>query len=192
VLDQMGDVCDGREPPTAAGARMPLFFTSPDDAGLRHELLPQIPFPLDHRLAPGWSLGPPAPDDPLGILRCAHHTIRTDQPDRARRLLVDVMGGTIVHEGHDTLLDVDAVLVRLADATIELAGRSDGIGGPAGPGGADDYDSIAFEVVDLARTEAHLTAQGVQIAARTSDAILTDPTTSLGIAWRFTGRPVPG
>ncbi len=187
VLDQMGEVVDGDDAPMAAGARMPLFFTSPEDAGMRHEFLPPIPFPLDHRLAPGWSLESPAADDPLGIVRCARHTIRTDHPDRALRLLVDVLGGTVVREGFDDLLGVDATSVRLADTTIELAARerdrSDG--GRPSVGDHDDYWSIAFAVTDLDRAETHLRDQGVRIAARTDDALLTDPSTSLGIAWRF-------
>ena len=195
VVDQLDRVVDGDDPPTAAGSSMPLLFTTPADAGLRHELLPPIPFALDHRQADGWTLGPPAPDDPLGVVGCAHHTVTTRRPERARRLLVDVFGGTVIHEGHDELLDATATYVRLADTVIELAvptsagagaGAADRADQRADDGAAgDDYGSIAWEVVDLARAEAHLVAEGVGIAARTDRAILTVPATGLGIAWRF-------
>jgi hypothetical protein len=32
-------------------------------------------------------------------VRCSHHTILTNQPDRALRMLVEVLGGQIFHEG---------------------------------------------------------------------------------------------
>jgi catechol 2,3-dioxygenase-like lactoylglutathione lyase family enzyme len=180
VLDQMGEVADADEPPNAAGAPMPLFFTSPHDAGLRHELLPRIPFPLDHRQAEGWSPGIVDTGDPLGIVRCGHHTIRTADVDRALLVLVGVLGGEVVEEATDDLLGAAATFVRIADTTVELvADRS------PGPGSDDDYFSIAFEVVDLDRAVAHLAATGVELAARSAHAVLTDPTTSLGVSWRF-------
>lgn len=182
LLDQLGRPAEGDDPPRAAGAPMPLFFTTPSDTGLRHELLPPIPFPLDHRLATDWKPGQVDPDDPLGIVRCTHHTIRTDHLDRALTALVDVMGGVVVHRGPDDLLGVDAVHVRLADTDLQLAGP-----GPGEPpvGEVDAHNSIAFEVVDLDRAAAHLTAHGVEMTARTDHALLTDPTTTLGIAWRL-------
>lgn len=185
VLDQMGEVVDADEPPLAAGTRMPLFFTTPGDAGLRHELLPRIPFPLDHRLREGWVAGAVDPGDPLGIIRCAHHTVRTSRPTRALAVLVDVFGGAVVLEGRDELLDLDATFVRVADTTIELVS----VDAHATDDG-DDYSSIAFEVVDLDRAAMHLAEQGVGLATRTAGAILTDPASSLGVAWRFTTSSV--
>lgn len=190
VVDQLDRVADGDHPPTAIGAPMPLFFTDPTEVGLRHELLPPIPFPLDHRQVDGWTLGPPSPDDPLGILRCTHHTIVTADPDRALRFLVDVLGGEVVHVGRDELLDVEATFVELAGTVIELAAPTDGEVGDdeRGDDGGDDYRSIAFEVLDLAKVEAHLADEGVGVVARANGAVLTDPATSLGVAWRFTER----
>lgn len=187
LVDQMGARVDGDDPPTAAGARMPLFFTSPHDAGLRHELLPRIPFPLDHRLAEGWAPGVVDPADPLGIVCCAHHTIRTTQPDRALRLLVELLGGTVVHQGHDDLLDARATYVHLADTIIELVEDDDAVAE-----GHDLYTSIAFQVVDVDRAAAHLEANGVHLSARTERSLITVPQTSLGIAWRLADGPVPG
>ncbi len=44
-------------PRSAGGGAMPLYFTVPESAGLRHEVLPDFPFGLDHRNAPGWTAG---------------------------------------------------------------------------------------------------------------------------------------
>lgn len=194
VIDQLDQVATGDEPPTAAGSPLPLFFTVPDDAGLRYEFLPRIPFPLDPRLEEGWTLPPVSDDDPLGIVRCAHHTVLTASPDRALRLAVDVLCGTIVHTGRDDLLGCAGAYVQIADAIVHYATPDEGT--PAHTdwrtrAPADTYHSIAWQVLDLDRVEKHLQAEGVTIAARARDALVTDPTTSLGIPWRFTTRPVP-
>lgn len=188
VVDQFDRVAIGPEPPSAAGAPMPLFFTTPADAGLRHEFLPPIPFPLDHRLAEDWTPGAVSPDDPLGIVRCAHHTVRTVRPERSLRLLVDVLGGSVVHTGRDPLLAADVTVVHVADSLVQVAVPDD----RSGLADHDDYGSIGWQVVDLDRAAAHLESHGVVIAARADHAVLTDPTTSLGIAWCFTDRALPG
>ena len=62
----------------AGGGAMPIYFTTPESSGLRHEFLPDFPFALDPRNAPGWTLPPVSPDDPVGIERGAYHTLLTD------------------------------------------------------------------------------------------------------------------
>ena len=99
IISQVDELAEGDDPPTAAGSAMPLYFSVPEDAGLRYEFFPAIPFPLDPRIAPGWTVPPVADDDPLGIERCSHHTVLTGDPERALRLIVDVLGGDIVHRG---------------------------------------------------------------------------------------------
>lgn len=186
LVDQLDRVADGDDPPHAVGAPMPLFFTTPADAGLRYELLPRIPFPPDPRLEPGWELPPVTDDDPLGIVRCAHHTVLTAEPARALRLVVDVLGGRVVAEGRDELLGASGPYVEVADAVVHYAtpdgGRADR---------HDAYHSITWQVADLARVERHLIASAVRIAARTPKALLTDPATGLGIPWSFTTTPSP-
>lgn len=184
VLDQLDRVAEGDEPPTAAGSAMPLCFTTPEEAGLRHELLPAIPFPLDPRTADGWALPEVSDDDPLGIVRCAHHTVLTRDPGRALRLLVDVFGGTVVGRGRDEVLGAEVTSVRLADSVLRHAVPDDPDAQP-GTAEQDVYHSLTWQVADLDRVQRHLTAQGVGIAARTDGLIVTDPATSLGIPWGF-------
>lgn len=186
LVDQRDGIADGDRPPTAVGSSMPLFFTVATDVGLRHELVPDFPFPLDPRTQPGWTLPPPG--GPLGIVRCAHHTVMTGAPQRALRLLVDCFGGTVavVAAGRDDVPGAEVTSVRLGDAVIRLV-TSEGaaFAGNSLSGVPDRYHSIAFEVVDLDRAESHLRAQGVALAARTATTIVVDPDTAFGVPWEF-------
>lgn len=185
VLDQLDREAIGEDPPTAVGSPMPLCFTVPAETGLRHELLPPIPFPLDHRQAEGWRRGIVKPEDPLGIIRCRSHTVRSTDPKRGVRFVTKCLDGAVVRTGRDDLLDTEATWVELADTTIQYV--ADATADPT----QDDYCSIEFDVVDLAKVEAHLRATGVTVVARTADALVTDPLTSLGVAWRFSAGPNP-
>ncbi len=195
IISQVDEFAEGDEPPTAAGSAMPLFFSVPEDAGLRYEFFPAIPFPLDPRITPGWTVPPVIDDDPLGIECCSHHTVLTGRPERALRLIVDVLGGDIVHEGRDELRGTTGTYVNLAGSILEYA-----VPDPGTPAHADwarddpndTYHSITWKVVDLARAERHLAAHGVRMQTRSDDTLITDPTTSLGIPWGFTDRLTPG
>ncbi len=195
VVNQLDELAEGDEPPTAAGSPMTLYFSLPEDTGLRYEFFPAIAFGLDPRTAPDWSLPPVSEDDPLGIERCSHHTVLTARPERALRLVVDVLGGEIMHEGRDKLRRTSAVSVRLGDAVLEYAVPD---GGTAAhddwsPNDPDDtYHAITWKVADLARARRHLESRGVRLQLVSDDTIVTDPATSLGIPWGFTVRPTPG
>lgn len=195
MVGQMDEPADSDDPPTAPGSPMPIFFTVPESAGLRYEFLPQIPFPLDHRLAPDWELPPVSDDDPLGIERCSHHTVLTDRPERGLRVVVEALGGTVIHEGRDEVLGVDSTYVRLADAVFQYAVPDAGTPAHADwAAGApnDTYHSITWKVADLDRVARHLEAQGVKVRTRTDEVIVTDPETSLGVPWGFTTTLTPG
>lgn len=184
LVDQRDEIADGDRPPTAVGSSMPLFFTVATDVGLRHELVPEFPFPLDPRTQPGWTLPPPG--GPLGIVRCAHHTVMTGAPERALRLLVDAIGGELVGgAGRDDLPAAEVTSVRLGDAVIRLVPESVGFAETPLSGVPDRYHSITFEVVDLDRAESHLRAVGVALAARTATSIVADPDTAFGVPWEF-------
>ncbi|MFG1923315.1 glyoxalase/bleomycin resistance/dioxygenase family protein [Cryptosporangium sp. NPDC048952] len=195
MVGQQDEVADTDTPPTAPGSPMPIFFTVPESAGLRYEFLPQIPFPLDHRLVPGWELPAVSDDDPLGLVRASHHTVLTDDPAKGLRVVRDALGGTVIHEGRNEVLGTTSIYVHLADAVFEYAIPDEGTAArddwrTSAPN--DSYHTITWQVADLDRVARHLEGQRVAVRARTDEAILTDPETSLGIPWVFTTEPVPG
>ncbi|MFE5705845.1 hypothetical protein [Rhodococcus koreensis] len=195
MVGQRGEVADGDDPPSAPGSPMPIFFTVPESAGLRYEFLPQIPFPLDHRLVPGWEVPAVSDDDPLGIERCSHHTVLTDRPERALRVMVDGLGGTVIHRGRNEVLGASSTFVQLADAVFEYAVPDAGTAAYedwAGAAPNDTYHAITWKVVDLDRVERHLKEQGVDLRVRTDEVIVTDPASSLGIPWGFTAVVMSG
>jgi catechol 2,3-dioxygenase-like lactoylglutathione lyase family enzyme len=174
---------------------MPLYFTVPSDVGLRYEFFPTMPFPLDPRMTPGWTVPAVSADDPLGIERCSHHTVLTAQPERALRLVVDVLGGDVVHEGRNELVGATSTYVDLGESILEYAVPDEGTAAHADWANAaplDTYHSITWKVADLERVERHLDACDVRIRTRVDDAIVTDPETSLGIPWGFTTAAAPG
>jgi len=197
MVDQFGKRAEGDDPPRSAGSgTMTIFFTVPEEAGLRHEFLPEFPFKLDHRIAPDWELPPVSADDPVGIERHAYHTLLTDNPQRALRTLVDALGGTVIHEDRDEVIGAAATFVFLGDSVLEIAVPDRGTPAyadwTATTAPNDTYHSITWKVVDLDRVAAHLEAKGVGIRFRSTDALVTDPATSIGIPWGFTTRLVPG
>jgi hypothetical protein len=196
MVDQYGKPAEGDDAPrSAGGGAMPIYFTTPESAGLRHEFLPDFPFALDHRNAPGWVLPPVSPDDLVGIERGAYHTLLTDNPRRALHTLVDALGGTVIHEGRDEVIGAAATYVFLGDSVLQIALPEAGTAAYADwttTAPNDTYHSITWKVVDLERTAEHLKSQGVGIRSRTADTLVTDPDTSIGVPWGFTTRLVPG
>lgn len=194
LLDHDGVPVDSAEPPISAMGAAPLFFLEPELAGLRYQFLPTTSFPDDRRLAPEWrSAG--VDGDPLGILRCSHHTVLTAEPKRAVRLFADVLGGTVIHEGRDEARSSDSVYLRLADAVYEFAVPDEGADAHSDlPPGIprDTYHAITFQVRDLDRVARHLDDQGVRLRCRTEHGIVTEPRSSLGIPWGFVTELTPG
>ena len=193
MVDQYGKAAEGEDAPRSAGGAMPLYFTVPESAGLRHEVLPDFPFGLDHRNAPGWTVA--APEGPLGLQRCAFHTLLTDNPGRALHTLVDALGGKVIHEGRDEVIGAAASYVHLADTVLQVAVPDQGTAAYADwttTAPNDTYHSLTFKVADLDRAAGHLKSQGVGILIRTADTLVTDPDSSINVPWGFTTSQVPG
>jgi catechol 2,3-dioxygenase-like lactoylglutathione lyase family enzyme len=194
VTNTLFEIQDGDEP---TGPNQPApFFTLREDAGLRYHFHSATHvLPGDPRRATDWVLPPVAPDDPLGIECCSHHTVLTAEPGRALRLFVDALGAAVVHEGRDESQSTTSTYVHLAGSTLEFAIPDAGTAAHADwakHAPEDTYHAITWKVTDLDRAEDHLRAQGVHIAARTGDTLVTDPATSLGIPWGFTSALIEG
>lgn len=193
VTNGKGEVVDGDEPPKSGA--LTSFHALPADAGIRYHFFPPFPFPADPRQETGWTLSSPSPDDPLGLEFCAHHVILTERPERALKLVVDVLGGEIIHTGHDELRGITGSYVRLGDAVLYYAVPDPGTAAHrdlAANGPDDVYHAVTWKVTDLERAERRLESVGVQVQARSQDTIITDPSSSLGIPWGFTTAAIPG
>lgn len=193
IVDEYNDLVAGDRPPiTRSGT--PMFWLEPEVSGLRYQFLPTMSFPAEHRLAREWKSGG-AVANPLGIVRCSHHTVLTAEPKRAVRLFADVLGGTVIHEGRDEVRGLESVYLRLADAVFEFAIPDSGTAARADlPPGMprDTYHAVTFQVRDLERVGRHLTEQGVRLRCRTEECIVTEPRTSLGVPWGFVTSLTPG
>ena len=163
-----------------AGGPSP-FYGLADDTGLPYRFFESFPFPLDPRVAEGWTVPKVSEDDPLGIEHASHHTVLTSRPDRALKLTVGVLGGNVIHDGRDELRGLSGPYVRLADAVLHFAAPKNEL-----PDGTDTYHAITWKVADLERAAKHLESEGVRIASRSDTALVTEPATSLGIPWGFT------
>lgn len=196
VISQLDEVVRGDEVPTAYGSDMPLLYTLPEDTGLRYSFSPPAFVKAsDPRSEPGWVSPSTASTHPLGLTRCSHHTILTNRPERELKLLLDVLGGTVVHNGRNELLGASSTYVHLAGSTVECAvpdGNTPAYTDWETRAPNDTYHSITWQVASLERAERHLAAQGVSIQRRSSDTLITDPETSLGIPWGFSTTLVSG
>ncbi len=190
--DQARKEPEGEGPPLDISAT-PIIFTLASDTGLSYEFCSYMP----SRDPRGY---PPVPDvspsDPLGIECCAHHTVLTNRPDRARELVVDVLGGRVIHEGRNDVLGTQSTYVALADGVYEY-GQPLGAGSPGaedwkGDEPKDLYHSLTWQVRDLDQVADHLKSCGVRLLAQTDTRIVTDPADSLGIPWGFTTVLTPG
>jgi hypothetical protein len=190
--NQADEISDADEIPGPFGPG-PLY-TLAEDAGLLYSLLPAGPFPLDPRTKADW-VRPPAGDNPLGIEFCSHHTVLTSDPDRAQRLMVNALGGTLISEGRDELRTAAGPYVHLADSTLHFAVPDAGSPAETELAGflpKDCYHALTWKVTDLGQVAQHLDKIGVQTLARSDDTIITNPETSLGIPWGFTTALTPG
>jgi catechol 2,3-dioxygenase-like lactoylglutathione lyase family enzyme len=199
LVTQIGVPVEGDEPPTpdqgGGSGPIKMYFTPPVEMGLRYQFLTYFPMPIDPRSNPEWSLPAVSDGDPLGIKQLSHHVILTADPKRSIQLLVDALGGTVIHEGRDEQLGVSGPYVHLADAVYHFAtpdAGSPGAAALAAKAPADKYYSMTWHVADLDRVASHLGKVGVKIQSRTDDTIVTDPSTSFQVPWGFTTRAVPG
>lgn len=199
LVTQIGVPVEGDEPPTpdqgGSDGPIKMYFTPPAEMGLRYQFLTYFPMPIDPRSKPEWSVPEVSDADPLGIAHLSHHVILTQHPQRSIQLLVDALGGTVIHEGRDELLGVSGPYVHLADGIYHFATPDAGSPGATAlaaklPG--DKYYSMTWKVVDLDRVANHLEKTGVQIQSRTDDTIIAEPATCFQLPWGFTTRSVPG
>lgn len=143
-----------------------------------------------------WKL--PEPEvDPVGIEALSHVSLVVRDHRAAGRFWQDVLGGELVAEADNPVIGAACSYVsvgRPRPTLIELAT-------PTSPGqAAVDLDrngeilhSLTFRVADVAAVAAYLETQGVVIASRDQDTLVTDAASTIGVPFGFRqGSPVPG
>jgi catechol 2,3-dioxygenase-like lactoylglutathione lyase family enzyme/predicted enzyme related to lactoylglutathione lyase len=196
--DQEGNVIhDGVVPQSNLVSDCPMIWSLPEDTGLTYEFYAMARRHwgkysnfADPRLSPAWVPDQVVDGDPLGIVRSAHHTILTEDRDRAKKLFAKVLDGKVVGEFYDSQSDADCVDIAYAKAVLRFATPRnepmlDVLTGK--PTRADQYVGITFDVVDVEAARTHLEGQGVTVIRQHGGSIVTDPATSKGVAWGFRG-----
>lgn len=196
VRDQGGDlVADGDLPVSNLAEDCYILWTLPEDTGLTYEFLEMGPQHRDFysragdpRLAAGWTLPPPRADDPLGVVRCLHHTILTPDQDRATRLFTEVFPGKTVGSGINREWNADSTYVEFAGSVLEFACPRGGSVTDLFTGAvtnSDSYVGMTFQVVDIDQVARHFATHAIAFE-RSEDTLTTMPDHTIGVRWAFT------
>lgn len=190
VTDQWNNVVDGPEMATSSFKSTPLFWTLQDDTGLRYEFYPVSSITsYDHRSTPGWTIPPVSDFDPVSIIQTSHHTVLTQDVDRALRLFVEILCGEVIDIRENPVWETHSTFVRLGPDVHEFAvpSRKDSHASRdlASRAPLDSYYSIGFRVADLDRVRSTLATRGVRLLYDSETAVITDPHTSIGVPWGF-------
>lgn len=139
---------------------------------------------------PGWWIE----NHPVKTPGLAYTTILTKDLERATAVYADILGGTVLHKGSSTLTGTDDVYVQLGDTVVQLSTpNADGTIAAADlAANKEIHHAAAFKVLDLEDTEEYFDSKGIRTLARDDRTIITDPTTTHGVAFRWTTWDVPG
>lgn len=190
-----------------------LIWTLPEDTGLSWELIGSANLrALNTEFI--WP-GEPSPVDPLSIERASHHTILTRDLNRALRMPVDVLGGSIIHRAYNPLLQTESTYVWLpalgpvpnvpvAPLLLEIA-VPNSQDSPAskelsrgtkpsllGLPSEDRYHMLTWKVSDISKVVDHLRNVGIRFEATSKTTVVTDPADFFGVRWGFTSEFLPG
>ncbi len=191
--DQQGARITAEKPPVSSFAGDILTgFTEPEDTGIRYEFQQtgrrhweKYSREADLRLRPDWNGPVLRPEDPLGLRATSHHTIATDDPARALRLYVELLGGTAIATGRNEDLAAQSTFVRLADTILEFAvpDRDTALAGRIA-GGKDSYLGVSYLVESVDRVRSHLRSVGLA-PQEIAGGVEIAPAEGFGAEWRF-------
>jgi catechol 2,3-dioxygenase-like lactoylglutathione lyase family enzyme len=148
----------------------------------------------DPRVQPGWDPNWWAENHPLGLERLAYTTVLTRDPDRAKRVYTDILGGTLLHEDESQLTGTRNAYVLMGDTVVELATptRSGTLAADDMEANGEIHHAAAFKVRDLGKAEQYLKSKGIETLERDGSTLITRPDTTHGVMFRWTTSDVPG
>jgi len=170
------------------------IFTHPKSTLTQLEFMVPTPFIADPRLHVSYRSTWWHDTHPLHIRKQSHFTLATRDLDHARKIYVDVIGGTVLHEAQNDLLKTRSIFVEIGqDDVVELAEPLE-----SGTPIADYLDvnhhglfSVSMQVEDLGAAERYLASKGVEARVEDSETFVSDPATTHGVHWGFTTATIP-
>jgi catechol 2,3-dioxygenase-like lactoylglutathione lyase family enzyme len=208
LIDQGIRVVKGGNPGDGADSRpgeLTPIYTHPRDTITQLEFARRrpresvrdfaLPGEVDPRYLPGWSSDWWSTNHPLGIERMSYITLVTADEEKARRVFIDVLGGTHLMEGRSPLTKTRDLYISLGTQTVlqlSIPERETSLAGIELATHGESLNSLAFTVRDLPAVAQFLATKGVAIASRDDQTILVDPADSFGAPYRFTTFRAPG
>jgi catechol 2,3-dioxygenase-like lactoylglutathione lyase family enzyme len=170
------------------------IFTHPNSTLTQLEFMVPTSFITDPRLHVSYRSTWWHDTHPLHIRKHSHFTLATRDLDRARKMYVDVIGGTVLHEGQNDLLKTRSIFVAVGQGdVVELAEPLE-----SGTPIADYLDvnhhglfSVWLQVEDVGAAARYLASKGVEPRAEDSETFVSDPATTFGVHWGFTTAEIP-
>jgi catechol 2,3-dioxygenase-like lactoylglutathione lyase family enzyme len=170
------------------------IFTHPDSTLTQLEFMVPTQFIFDPRLHVSYRSTWWHDTHPLHIRKQSHFTLATRDLDRAQKLYVEVIGGTVLHECERDLLGTHSTFVAIGrDDVVELAEPLE-----SGTPIADYVDvhhhglfSVSLQVEDLAAAARYLASKGIAPQSVDAETFLSDPATTHGVHWAFTTAEIP-
>jgi catechol 2,3-dioxygenase-like lactoylglutathione lyase family enzyme len=149
---------------------------------------------MDPRLKPDWDPTWWADNHPLGLIGLAYTTVLTRDPDRARHVYTDVLGGKLVHESTSELTGTRNAYILLGDTVVELAtpDRDGTLAADDMAAHGEIHHATAWRVKDLEQAEKYLKSKGIETVSRDDTTLVTEPSTTQGVPFRWTTGDIPG
>ena len=176
------------EPPPGA------LFTHPRDTITQLEFMPHFPGMGDPRFHGSFDPGWWTRDHPLHVQKSAYTTLTVRDLDAAKRVYIEVLRGTLLHEEERALTGTRSAFILVGDdLVIELAQPLD-TGSAMGRDLEENSQtlySVSLKVRDLGEAERHLTSHNIAFTDRDDNTLYTDPATTHGVIFGFTTWEIP-
>lgn len=181
-----------QERPSPASAIM----THPKDTITQLEFMkpPEHLRAADPRLQDDWDPNWWIDNHPIQTPGLAYTTVLTRDLERAVHVYSNVLGGEVLHKSSSSLTGTDDVFVQLGDTVVELSTPTTGgtIAATDLEANGEILHSAAYRVLDLDRTADYLGSHGITVLGRDDQTLVTDPSTTHGVPFRWTTWDVPG
>jgi catechol 2,3-dioxygenase-like lactoylglutathione lyase family enzyme len=170
------------------------IFTHPNSTLTQLEFMVPTEFIFDPRLHESYRATWWHDTHPLHIRKHSHFTLGTRDLEHARKMYVDVIGGTVLHEGQNDVLKTRSIFVAVGrDDIVELAEPLE-----SGTPIADYLDenrhglfSVSLQVEDLGDAARYLRSKDIEARLESEKTFVSDPATTHGVHWAFTTAEIP-